>query len=223
MASTNKFPPHIITAVLLVLFGGPSGVVAVVYDYLKQGDYSPAPPPEKKIIIKQLGLAVIFLLLANSVLSGLTLDLVIPGLGTLNAWLPAFAQGLVGLIIVQRYLHKYNLYFTNRTMWQSVDWSTTLTELSKAELTDIIKNPSTAPKSATTSSPTQMSASSPYKFSQIAIVVDQSGDAWRTKLIIWAALIGLLILGYQYLAKNPEVFFERVNQVMEEYLEAENL
>ena len=219
----NQGSPVTIVVILLLVFGGVVGAAAVATDYLSRNNYRPGP--NQKSIIPQLLIAGFMMLLANSVLLGLSADLVIPGLGWLSQWTPGLVQAILGVVIVKKYLHRYNIYFTNPQVWEQVN-AASIAKLSASDLKSVFTNQNqpSSPSPATTApnSSHQHVPQSPYaNQNHRAIQVDRSGDGMRVKIIMWAFFVLLGLLAYQYLAKNPEAVLERVSQVAEDYIEAE--
>lgn len=222
----------------LIVLGGPAGWAAIAYDFFKRGNYQSAskPDPKKTVIALLQSLALLFLL--GTALAGVAANLVLPGISIVQGWAPALVQIIVGVAVTGRYLHKHNIYFTSPQFWKDQDFEKAMQAFTKGDLKELLTNKSAPPTSSPTqntsaasvtshSSPSAASTapSSPYAHNQqqAAIVVDQSGDAWRVKLIVAALFLGIIALGYYYLAKDPEATIERASQLIKKYVEVESL
>lgn len=219
MGQTKKTRAPLFIVMALIFFGGPAGIAALAYDYTKRGNYNATQAPESKTLFKQMVIAGAVILFLGSALGAIAADLVIPGASWLNKWLPTLTQGILGLVVTSRYLHKHNIYFTNKALWESQDFTKALTDLQAGDLAEAFKKTEIPLAASTTarSQPTNNNAAAPISpyaqnKNQAVIVIDQSGDKTRVKFIVLAIVILLMALVYQYLSSNPELFINAVKQ-----------
>ncbi len=206
--------------VCIFIFGGLTGVAILIYDWFKRSNYKPNTLIEVSTVLKKFGTFVCVLILVNF------LPFISVGIienDALKALLPFIVQSVIGVVITQKYLHKYNIYLTSDLFWQALEGqdlgrafaALNLEKKSKrdAQLTANKKNIST------------LHYEPPKTMSPPPILVDQSGDKNRVILIICAVTFLLTFLGYQYFSNNSEAVLKKIEQAVHnlEYAEGSGL
>jgi|GEM_PF-4813524 len=216
--SKQKSNPSVLLPIAFFFLGGIAGATLVIKDYLTRGSYKPQSKPTKQKTIQQLVIVGGLLLFLRVAIEGFAADLIIPGASWANELFPTFTQIVLGLTLGSRYLHKHNIYFTSKEFWK--DQNMSFKDLEKIDPKTLLKqDPNTSsialdPMATTASNSAAPTSTYSQSQSQSAIVVDQSGDAWRVKIIAIAVIALVMVLGYWYLASNPELVTKQAEQFL---------
>ncbi|NCP67430.1 hypothetical protein GW756_02000 [bacterium] len=207
---------QVLALFFVFFFGGLAGITAIIYDWFKRNDYQSNYPSNGQKLIRQLTLFAGIVVLVNFVSPILASSFSQIDLGTVNGALPLFIQSILGITLAQNYLHKSNIYLTNKDFW---------THFNQLDFGKIIKNMnldsflgSDLENDSKVDKPKMMSPYTAQKNQYASpIVVDQTGDRDKVLLIISAFFLLMVFLAYQYWTNYSEKVMERANEVFNAY------
>ncbi len=187
-------------AILLIMFGGVTGLGVLIMLSVQKNLYDNGASPIQSLAVKNTVAVAVAVFITNMVISSF---------GNQAPYSSLYFLGFpFGMLLAKTLLIDQNIHLMNKDFWKSLD-------LKSADLSTLIANSSTSQsKKTSVSSQKYASQSTKNSSENQAITINNQGDGTRVALILVAFISLIVFLGTHYLLDNTDMVQQKLEDVM---------